>query len=105
MVFCLFNLIIAVLVVGSTKLNDHNRKLITSVVNDKNAHQDSVSSLRTVTSTLVETGEMPTDGENVCQGEGDEDDADEDLKRRVEEFIQKMNKGWREEKVKTYSDQ
>lgn len=103
MVFCLFNLIIALLVVGSTKSNDHNRKLISSVVNDKNADQDSVSSLKTVTSTPVETGEMSTDSEDVCQGEGDEDDGNDDLKRRVEEFIQKMNMGWKEEKMKTYS--
>lgn len=90
MIFCLCNLIIAFVVVGSSKSNDGNRKLISSVADEENGNTTSVS--------LLQKARVEAD-------EGGKDEDDEDLKRRVEEFIQKMNEGWKEEKVKTYLEQ
>ena len=42
------------------------------------------------------------DEEKVEEEDDDEDNNDEDeLKRRVEEFIEKVNKGWKEELLST----
>ncbi|KAL0400846.1 UNVERIFIED_CONTAM: hypothetical protein Slati_4114500 [Sesamum latifolium] len=35
--------------------------------------------------------------------EDDDDDDDDELRKRVEDFIEKINRGWRAEKLKTYS--
>lgn len=116
MVFCFFNLIIAILLVGSSKpnsqLNDQKPKLNPSIVNDDNINRNSVSWCENVSSTLVEAGEVSsvsitmTDSDNGIPDDDEEEkekeEDDDDLKRRVEEFIEKINKGWRAEKVKTW---
>lgn len=78
-IFCLFNLIITVVVISSSKSNDQTRKF-------------------TVDETKTKT--VKGNGALVEAAMADEDDEDEDLKMRVEEFIQKMNKGWRNDKVR-----
>lgn len=86
MIFCIFNLIVALLIVGSSKSNGENRELIsTTTINDEDGNRNSASS-----------------PDKADEGVKDEGNDDEDLKRRVEEFIQKMNEGWKEENVKTY---
>ncbi|KAL1565607.1 hypothetical protein AAHA92_07800 [Salvia divinorum] len=83
-IFCLFNLIIAAVVISSSsKSNDQTRKFIID------EHQD-----ETKTKTVKANGAL------VEVATADEGDEDEDLKIRVEEFIQKMNKGWRNDKVR-----
>ncbi|KAL3652346.1 hypothetical protein CASFOL_002027 [Castilleja foliolosa] len=85
MVFCFCNLIIAILLVGSsTKPCSTNTEEKSRV-----GPNDATGKLSSLDTTMVEIKEGPPH------------EADDDLKRRVEEFIEKINKGWRAEKVKT----
>ncbi|KAI3471065.1 hypothetical protein Pfo_027728 [Paulownia fortunei] len=115
MVFCFCNLIIAIIVVGSSKpssqFNEEKPKVVPSIVNDDSFNKVSVSLCEKI-STLVEAGEASSVSITMVENEGgspdeeeeeEDDDDDDDLKRRVEEFIEKINNGWRAEKVKTYS--
>ncbi|XP_042059035.1 uncharacterized protein LOC121803437 [Salvia splendens] len=80
-IFCLFNLIIAVVVISSSKSNEQTRKFIVDE---------------------TKTKMVKGNGALVEAALADEDDEDEDLKMRVEEFIQKMNKGWRNDRTLSY---
>lgn len=78
-VFCFCNLIIVVLLVGSSKpISSQPNDII-----DANKFKESV------------VHGMTTKDE-------DEDDDDE-LRKRVEDFIEKTNRGWRAEKLKAYT--
>ncbi|KAL0403077.1 UNVERIFIED_CONTAM: hypothetical protein Sradi_1948500 [Sesamum radiatum] len=105
MVFCFCNFIIAILVVGSSSkpTSQFNQVL------DQNFNKSSVS-LSEQSVVLVEGAEelpsvsiiMVVDNETT-RPSGRLDDDDDELKRRVEEFIEKINKGWRAEKVRSHA--
>ena len=54
----------------------------------------------TVESIEIEGNE---DDEKVEQEKSEKDDSNDELRKRVEEFIQKVNKGWKEELLSTSS--
>ncbi|KAL2527101.1 Uncharacterized protein Adt_12155 [Abeliophyllum distichum] len=112
-VFCFCNLLIGILLVGSSKsssqfneaepnpfpsIDDESNTGVTRIENASCSHENQ------------KVGE--TDAKSVCitmadadegrRNDEEEDDVD-DLTRRVEEFIEKINRGWRDEKLKTYS--
>ncbi|KAL2248593.1 uncharacterized protein LOC110011311 [Sesamum indicum] len=112
MVFCFCNLIIAVLLVGSSSKPSSQFNEVDE--NQENFNKTSVSlseqsvvlvegakELSSVSVTMVDNETMrPSRLDNA---DDDVDDDDGDLKRRVEEFIEKINKGWRAEKVRSYA--
>lgn len=138
-VFCFFNLIIAILVVGSSKsTSQFNEKKPDpchsfAYENKDSTNMKNVSSSSEKEKKLVETDEDEASfvsittvndeerslveeeeeaeasfvsitavniNEEISRDE--EEDDDDELRRRIEEFIEKVNKGWRVEKLKTY---
>lgn len=109
MVFCFFNLIIVILLLGTSKpnpqSNDQTSRVVPSIFNDEGTKKKSTMSCEKVNSTLVNTEDVSFVSMKMNNDDAtslDEEDNDDDLKRRVEEFIQKINKGWREEKMRSY---
>ncbi|EYU25002.1 hypothetical protein ABFS82_06G043100 [Erythranthe guttata] len=119
-VFCFCNLIIAILLVGSSKpisnFDEFEPKssptivvhdVIDDVIHDnleKNAvleadndlvqtEEEKVSS---VTVSIIDTVENEDEDE-------DEETEDEELRKKFEEFIERTNRAWRAEKMKTHS--
>ncbi|KAI3458260.1 hypothetical protein Pfo_014923 [Paulownia fortunei] len=114
-VFCFCNLIIAILLVGSSRpssqFDEVKPNAFPTIVNDDNFKKNTVSSCEKANA-LIETEEENVscvsidmvDNEEETPDVEEEDDVDDDeLRRRVEEFIEKINRGWRAEKLKTYS--
>lgn len=122
-VFCFCNLIIAVLLVGSSKPtpqfdqvvkpinafpinNDEFKKNRVSSspekgkddlvqIEEEEEEEEKVSSA--VSIDMVENGDETPD-----QDDDNDDHDDDELRKRVEEFIEKTNRRWRAEKMRTY---
>ncbi|KAL2227158.1 uncharacterized protein LOC110011906 [Sesamum indicum] len=111
-VFCFCNLIIAILLVGSSKpssqFEDGKPNALPTIGNDGCFKKSTVSSH---TDALMEKEEEKVssvsidmvDNEEETSDQEQEDVDDDELRKRVEDFIEKVNKGWRAEKQKTYS--
>lgn len=137
-VFCFFNLIIAILVVGSSKsTSQYNEKKPDPCHSFAHENKDSTNMKNASSSSEIEKKLVKTDedeasfvsittvndeerslveeeeaeasfvsittvniNEEISRDE--EEDDDDELRRRIEEFIEKVNKGWRVEKLKTY---
>ncbi|KAE8100236.1 hypothetical protein FH972_018156 [Carpinus fangiana] len=116
-IFCFCNLIIAIVLVGSkptSKIGHAAEIPISLVINtrtNRNPGADSKQlfydkeTLRNVNQVSC-SQEAPVDdgreengnGSNKNEDEDDDDDDDDDeLRRKVEEFIEKVNKGWKAE--------
>ncbi|CAI9774990.1 unnamed protein product [Fraxinus pennsylvanica] len=138
-VFCFCNLIIAILVVGSSmsasQCNEekpypchsfpYENKDSTNMKNaasssmkakklvetdEDEASSISITSVNNEERTWVEEEEEEEASSSVGitmvndeeKSRDEEQDDDDELRRRVEEFIEKVNKGWMDEKLKTY---
>ncbi|KAL7107272.1 hypothetical protein ACP275_06G043700 [Erythranthe tilingii] len=120
-VFCFCNLIIAILLVGSSKpisnFDEFEPKssptivvhdVIDDVIHDnleKNAVPEADNDLvqteeeekvSSVTVSIIDTVENEDEDE-------DEETEDEELRKKIEEFIERTNRAWRAEKMKTHS--
>ncbi|KAG5134062.1 hypothetical protein JHK82_025250 [Glycine max] len=126
-IFCFCNLIIVIILVDlKPSLSIHQESEIPPSKGDENEKQRakySNSLVEKETASLPQAVEVSHDqeaetvesigieGNDYCNNEDeekveeeddDEDNNDEDeLKRRVEEFIEKVNKGWKEELLST----
>ncbi|KAL0371618.1 UNVERIFIED_CONTAM: hypothetical protein Scaly_0843400 [Sesamum calycinum] len=90
-VFCFCNLIIAILLVGSSKPSSQFDEGKPNAL--PTTEEEKVSS---VSIDMVDNEEETLDQKQ-------EYDDDDELRKRVEDFIEKINRGWRAEKLKTYS--
>lgn len=70
--------------VSITTVNDEERSLV--------EEEEAEASFVSITTVNI--------NEEISRDE--EEDDDDELRRRIEEFIEKVNKGWRVEKLKTY---
>jgi hypothetical protein len=115
-IFCCCNLIIAIVLVGSKPTSNigHAAEIpISLVINtrtNRNPGADSKQlflekeTLRNVNQVSC-SQEAPVDdgreengnGSNKNEDEDDDDDDGDELRRKVEEFIEKVNKGWKAE--------
>ncbi|KAK9147568.1 hypothetical protein Scep_006325 [Stephania cephalantha] len=92
-VFCFCNLIIAILLVSNWKPS--------SVSPD--GHNVETQEMNIVVSTNPKTVSADTENPELddqdCDENVEENEDEDELRRRIEEFIEKVNKGWREEKL------
>ncbi|CAI9767624.1 unnamed protein product [Fraxinus pennsylvanica] len=107
-VFCLFNLIIIILLVGSSKSrSEFNEDAPCSSRDDVNNNRGSMErtnascSLKTVCTLMNSSSSVGIS--MVDNDEGNWDEEDDELRKRAEEFIEKINKGWMDEKLKACS--
>lgn len=124
-VFCFCNLIIAVLLVGSSKPTPQFDQVVKPInafpINNDEFKKNRVSSSpEKAKDDLVQIEEeeeeeeeekvssavsidMVENGDETPDQDDDNDDHDDDeLRKRVEEFIEKTNRRWRAEKMRTY---
>ncbi|KAF6135714.1 hypothetical protein GIB67_021330 [Kingdonia uniflora] len=127
LVFCFCNLIIVILLVNGTKSNpvvsskEENGISVSIVVNtvekeqtdgeidfSLNNHMETSVNVVVVTvseNELVDGSEENCNdsggNEEICNESGDNDK--DELRQRVEEFIEKVNRGWKAEKLRTNS--
>ncbi|KAL2555996.1 uncharacterized protein Fot_00735 [Forsythia ovata] len=111
-VFCLCNLIIVILLVGSSKsrseFNEDKPFSSGDVVNNNRGSMERTNASCTLKTPYalmdVNVSESSSVGISmVDDNEGSRDEEDDELRRRAEEFIEKINKGWMDEKLKAYS--
>lgn len=117
-VFCFCNLLIGILLVASSKSSSQFNEAETDPLpNIDNESNKVVTGIGNGSCSCESQKVGETDSKYVCitmadgdeekqdEGEEEEDDyyEDDELTRRVEEFIEKINRGWRDEKLKTYS--
>jgi len=122
-IFCFCNLIIVIILVDlKPSLSIHQESEIPPSKGDENEKQKakySNSLVEKETASLPQAVEVSHDqeaetvesieieGNDDCSNEEEDDDDDnnindeDELKRRVEEFIEKVNKGWKEELLST----
>ncbi|KAJ8626526.1 hypothetical protein MRB53_019833 [Persea americana] len=86
-IFCLCNLIIAVLIISGSKS--------LSPSDDQNAE----TCVANVASESIEEGETGRDEDNSDHPNYCAEESDDELRRRVEEFIEKINRRWKAEKM------
>lgn len=119
-VFCFCNLIIAVLLVGSSKPTPQFDQVVKPInafpINNDEFKKNRVSSSpEKAKDDLVQIEEEEEEEEKVSSAvsidmvengdetpDQDDDNDDDELRKRVEEFIEKTNRGWRAEKMRTY---
>lgn len=107
--FCFCNLIIVIILVGSkpTSNFDQESRIPLSVVTNRstNDKQGTVNAKHV----YEEVDEVSTisqkslghdnEGGNGAENNEEESEDNDELRRRVEEFIEKVNKGWKAEKL------
>ncbi|CAL5364258.1 unnamed protein product [Camellia sinensis] len=114
-VFCFCNLIIGILLVGGSKpASEYGQEspIPPPIVSHRNKNSDIEGTITRCSlnndngSTMV--SELSAEKAMVDEEKGDkneegeeEDDDDDELRRRVEEFIDKINRGWKAEKLRT----
>ncbi|KAE9464974.1 hypothetical protein C3L33_03125, partial [Rhododendron williamsianum] len=114
-IFCFCNLIIAVLLVGGSKPGSEfgdqdSRGIPTPPFTFRSRNE--VEGLETTRSVLLDKHNASSTGVSEARDdekatadeekENDDDgDDDDELRRRVEEFIDKINEGWKAEKLRT----
>jgi len=124
-IFCFCNLIIVIILVDlKPSLSIHQESEI-HLLKGANDHQkqganskplvekDTTAMPQAVEVEVSHDGEAETvesieiegneDDEKVEQEKSEKDDSNDELRKRVEEFIQKVNKGWKEELLSTSS--
>ncbi|OMO80926.1 hypothetical protein COLO4_23851 [Corchorus olitorius] len=99
--FILFNSIIVAIIVGSHKpsIDEINGSFpymydsfdITQEYSDVDDFEDDIHSL---------DGYQEDEEDDMDDGWSDEEEFDDDLQKRIEDFIAKVNNGWREERLK-----
>lgn len=108
-VFCFCNVIIAILVVASSNTSarfnvevttEPNRyyRLSKSVVMEAN-DLISISEEEKESSVSIDMVESQEEDREEDEEEEDVADEDDELRKRVEEFIEKINRGWEKEKM------
>ncbi|XP_058205237.1 uncharacterized protein LOC131319125 [Rhododendron vialii] len=115
-VFCFCNLIIAVLLVGGSKpgseFGDQDSCGIpTPTFNFRSRGDEVEGGLETTRSVPDKHNALSTGVSEACDHEKatvdevkenvEDGDDDDELRRRVEEFIDKINKGWKAERLRT----
>ncbi|KAM5557143.1 hypothetical protein ABKV19_024501 [Rosa sericea] len=118
-VFCFCNLIIVMIVVGSKpgsyfdQESEFPLSMVTSTItNDKQVDHDSKCEQKGITSSsVVISSEVSSAKKELASDEkvgfveqivdSNECDNDDELRRRAEEFIEKVNRGWRAELLRT----
>ncbi|XP_058106308.1 uncharacterized protein LOC131249519 [Magnolia sinica] len=89
LIFCLCNFIIAILLInGSKSVSPSNGRESSTCVSV-------VTPLSNKRIEVYEKGEEDSDDQENC----DEDNDDDELRKRVEEFIDKINRTWKAEKI------
>ncbi|XAR66169.1 hypothetical protein NMG60_11012289 [Bertholletia excelsa] len=88
-IFCFCNFIIAILLVGGSRTASKIRQGIPI---------PSITAAERSQNGIVETNPMCLLNKKAVIDEEEGDEEDEELRRRVEEFIDKINKGWKAEK-------
>ncbi|KAK3003120.1 hypothetical protein RJ639_018101 [Escallonia herrerae] len=109
LVFCLCNLIIVILLVGSSRSSSFFL-VQPPIVATSNKNAGIMTDSHTVDKRTVVTGAREAYGVKKAlihsnihdQRKGDEEEEDDELRERVEEFIDKVNRGWKAEKLRTY---
>ncbi|KAG4952591.1 hypothetical protein JHK85_046458 [Glycine max] len=117
-IFCFCNLIIVIILVDlkpSLSIHQESEIPLSKGENQKQEAKYSKSLVEKETASLPQAVEVSHDqeaetvesieieGNDDCSNEEEDDDDDnnindeDELKRRVEEFIEKVNKGWKEE--------
>ncbi|KAL8049812.1 hypothetical protein ABFX02_06G043300 [Erythranthe guttata] len=115
-VFCFCNLIIAILLVGSSKpisnfdefepkspptvvvhdvIHDNVEKNAVPEADNDPVQTEEEEKVSSVTVSIIDTVEN--------EDEDEEETEDEELRKRFEEFIERTNRAWRAEKMKTHS--
>ncbi|CAA2988900.1 Hypothetical predicted protein [Olea europaea subsp. europaea] len=101
-VFCLCNLIIVILLAGSSKsrseFNEDKPFTSRGDVSNKRDYMERTNALCSSKTASSSVGTSTVDND-----EGTRDEEDDELRKRAEEFIGKINKGWMDEKLKAYS--
>ncbi|KAF7148134.1 hypothetical protein RHSIM_Rhsim03G0171400 [Rhododendron simsii] len=115
-IFCFCNLIIAVLLVGGSKPGSEfggqdSCGIPTPTFTFRSRGDEVEGGLETTRSVLDKHNASSTGVSEACDDEKatvdeekenvDDVDDDDELRRRVEEFIDKINKGWKAEKLRT----
>ncbi|CAL5376803.1 unnamed protein product [Camellia sinensis] len=108
-VFCFCNLIIGILLVGGTKPASEfvqDSPIPPPIVDHRNKNGDIEETITTCSlnndvdaSTVV--SESCAEKAIVDEEKGKENEEDDELRKRVEEFIDKINRGWKAEKLRT----
>ncbi|XP_022892081.1 uncharacterized protein LOC111406962 [Olea europaea var. sylvestris] len=111
-VFCLCNLIIVILLVGCSKsrseFNEDKHFSHKNVVRNNRGSMERTNAsfyLKTVITLSDEYSSVSVSMVDDDEGSRDdeEEEDDDEFRRRAEEFIEKINKGWMDEKLKAYS--
>ncbi|KAL7194035.1 hypothetical protein ACSBR2_025644 [Camellia fascicularis] len=108
-VFCFCNLIIGILLVGGTKPASEfvqDSPIPLPIVDHRSKNGDIEETIATCSlnndvdaSTVV--SESCAEKAMVDEEKGKENEEDDELRKRVEEFIDKINRGWKAEKLRT----
>lgn len=118
-IFCFCNLIIVMILMGSkpnSSFDQEGEKQAPKVSLNSNAYSNkqetiSIHSLdgnkksraaHELSNDLQEEHADDQEEERKFENSENEDDDDDELRRRFEEFIEKVNRGWKEEKLRTY---
>ncbi|KAI8564651.1 hypothetical protein RHMOL_Rhmol03G0197500 [Rhododendron molle] len=114
-IFCFCNLIIAVLLVGGSKpgseFGQDSCGIPTPTFTFRSREDEVGGALETTGSVLDKHNASSTGVSEACDDEKatveeekenvDDGDDDDELRRRVEEFIDKINEGWKAERLRT----
>ncbi|KAL3647433.1 hypothetical protein CASFOL_008401 [Castilleja foliolosa] len=114
-VFCFCNLIIAILLIGSSSNSEEikpiNNNTFSSLANDENfkksTFSDQFEKANCNKNVVIETVEekvscVSIDMVDFEEEEEEEEVNDDELKKRADEFIEKINRGWRAEKMQNH---
>ncbi|KAF4401845.1 hypothetical protein G4B88_013132 [Cannabis sativa] len=110
-IFCFCNLIIVIILMGSNKTRGERERCSKSVVKKQGRNGNERRYKESKTSVGISEGmiyaqkeedenDRTNDGENDKKEKGKSKDEDE-LRKRVEEFIKKVNKEWKTEMLRT----
>ncbi|XAR66166.1 hypothetical protein NMG60_11012286 [Bertholletia excelsa] len=95
LIFCFCNLIIAILLIGGSRPASGFQQ------RSKNAIEETNSTCSSNKNAVENGGELSNEEAVTDEEEDNKDEEDEELRRRVEEFIDKINRGWQAEKLMT----
>ncbi|KAB2598550.1 hypothetical protein D8674_001470 [Pyrus ussuriensis x Pyrus communis] len=116
-IFCFCNLIIVIILVGSRPVSNNDERSIIRVTTAPSKSADDEQGTRAKQAwkeknALMQVSELVSNEQNAAADDGefsstdgdsddDETDTDDELRTRVEEFIEKVNKAWKAEVLTT----
>uniref|UniRef100_A0A5B7BT06 Putative histone acetyltransferase GCN5-like n=1 Tax=Davidia involucrata TaxID=16924 RepID=A0A5B7BT06_DAVIN len=105
-IFCFCNLIIVILLLGGSKptshFDQHSASPPPTVANRNKINDIKGTSVRS-SSDKKNASTSVSEASNVNDEEVNENEEDDELRKRVEDFINKINRGWKAEKLRRSS--